>query len=365
MSDFQSLQKFACPACGADARWDPGRQSLVCPYCSTVSPARIGEDGRLAGENDLVEALRRLTPDQRGWQAATKSVRCGNCHAISVFEAKRVAQRCDFCGSPAIVPVEEQRAPIRPGGVLPFKVPVDQVREQMRRWYATRWFAPNRLRSRALTDTVHGVYLPYWTFDAQVMARWTAESGHYYYETQTYRDANGNRQTRQVRRVRWVPSSGRLSHFFDDEPVPATKGVRADLLGKIEPFPTTTELKPYDPGYLAGWVVEQYQIDLVAAAGKARATMDAKARGMCAAQVPGDTHRNLRVQAEYSSQTFKHLLVPVWLLNYQFGRKTYQVLVNGSTGAMAGDRPYSWIKIALTVLAIGLLIAVVAAVAQR
>ncbi|MBX3746781.1 MAG: zinc ribbon domain-containing protein [Verrucomicrobiae bacterium] len=365
MSDFQSIQKYACPACGADARWDAGRQLLVCPYCSTVSPARLGADGQWVGENDLVEALRQLTPDQRGWQASTKSVQCRNCHAISVFEARRVAQRCDFCGSPSIVAVEAQRAPIRPSGVLPFQVPVDAVREQMRVWYASRWFAPNRLRSRALTDTVHGVYLPYWTFDAQVMARWSAEAGHYYYETQTYRDANGNRQTRQVRRIRWVPSSGRLSHFFDDEPVPATKGVRTDLLRGIEPFPTKTELKPYDAGYLAGWVVEQYQIDLVAAARKAREAMDAKARGLCAAQVPGDTHRNLRVQADYSSQTFKHLLVPVWLLNYQFGRTTYQVLVNGSTGRIAGDRPYSWVKIVLTILAVGVLAVLAAALVQR
>lgn len=363
MAEVRAHNKFACPACGADARWDPSRQSLVCPYCSTVSPAKLADDGSLIDENDLAMAMRGLGAEQRGWQGSTRSVRCQNCNAISVFDAKRVAQRCDFCGSPAIVPVEEQSAPIRPSSLLPFKIPDVQVREQMRKWYATRWFAPNQLKARAVTDTVHGVYLPYWTFDAQAAAHWTAESGYHYYETETYRDSNGNTQTRRVQRTRWVPSSGSLDHFFDDELVSGSKGVRADLLAKIEPFPTTSELRPYDPGYVAGWVVEQYQIDLIAAAKHSRDVMDGKLRSMCASQVPGDTHRNLNVSARYSGQTFKHILAPVWLLTYMYGSRNYQVLVNGCTGAIAGDRPYSWIKIALFTLLILGIVGIVALVA--
>lgn len=359
MGEQVALKKFSCPACGADARWEPARQALVCPYCSTVSPAKLEADGSLIEESDLAAALRSLTPDQRGWQAETRSVRCQNCNAISVFNPKHVAQRCDFCGSPAIVPQESQQAPIRPSSLLPFKVPVETVREQMRQWYASRWFAPNRLKKAAVTDTVHGVYLPYWTFDAHVDASWTADSGYYYYVTEHYRDAQGNPQTRQVRKIRWVPSSGQLSHFFDDELVSASRGVHSELLAKIEPFPTTSDLKPYDPGYVAGWVVEQYQIDLVAAAQRSRDVMDGKVRSMCASQVPGDTHRNLRVSAHFSGQTFKHVLVPVWLLSYLFGRRSYQVAVNGCTGAIAGDRPYSWIKITLAILAALIVIGIV------
>ena len=119
------------------------------------------------------------------------------------------------------------------------------MRDAIRKWYGSRWFAPNRLKHAALTDTLHGIYLPYWTFDAHVDARWTAEAGHYYYETQNYTDNQGRRQTRQVRHVRWVPAAGALSHFFDDELVPGTTGVHPQLLRRIEPFPTTNELKPY------------------------------------------------------------------------------------------------------------------------
>ncbi len=150
------------------------------------------------------------------------------------------------------------------------KISETQVRDSIRRWYGSRWFAPNKLKRAALTDTVKGLYIPYWTFDAQVHADWTAESGYHYYETETYTDANGKTQTRQVQKIRWVPSSGSLDHFFDDELVPASRGVQPEMLRKIEPFPTKNELVPYNAGFLSGWVVERYQIDLVAAAKDAR-----------------------------------------------------------------------------------------------
>lgn len=349
-SEVGALRKYACAACGAEAHWNPAQKALVCPYCGTVSPAELADDGSGVRENDLATALRKLPADQRGWQTERTSVRCQSCSAISVFEPSRVGQRCDFCGSPALIPITESTRPVKPESLLPFRIDEPTVRESVRAWYRTRWFAPNRLNDRALTDTVRGAYVPYWTFDAQVAADWTADAGYYYYETETYRDSQGKLATRQVRRVRWVPASGHLDHFFDDELVPASKGADPSLLRKIEPFPTR-ELVRYDPGYLSGWVVEQYQIDLVAAAQSARQTMDQKVRAMCAGQVPGDTHRNLRVHANYSGQTFKHILVPLWLLTFNYGRKSYQVLVNGVTGRIAGRHPLSWVKILLAVLA--------------
>lgn len=352
MDEVRAQNKFHCPSCGAEAVWNPGKQMLVCAFCGTNSPMQPGEAGGEVAENCLVTALRNIDPSHRGWETATRSVKCQSCQAITVFEPSRAAQRCDFCGSASIIPVDEQVRPIRPESVLEFKVSESTVRESIRQWYGARWFAPNALGTKALTDTVTGIYIPYWTFDAQVAADWSATSGDYYYETESYTDSNGNRQTRQVRRVRWYPSSGHLDHFFDDELVPATRGVDMVLLHKVEPFPTLTELKPYNAGYLSGWIVEQYQIDLVAAAQHAQDGMQAKTRLLCSQQVPGDTHKDLQVDADFSAQTFKHVLVPVWLLSYEFHGKQFQVVVNGYTGTIAGQYPKSWVKITLLVLLI-------------
>jgi hypothetical protein len=158
-------------------------------------------DGAPSGavqEYDLVTALRNIPQSERGWEIATRSVKCKSCEAISVFKPERVAQNCDFCGSPALVDYDEIKSPIRPESVLPFKLAEGDVRDKVRAWYRSRWLAPNRFKNRAFTDTLHGVYLPYWTFDAQVSAQWTADAGHYYYTTESYRDSNGRTQTRRV-----------------------------------------------------------------------------------------------------------------------------------------------------------------------
>ena len=366
MSEVTAKSKFACPSCGGEAQWNPAKKALVCPFCGTSAPMAPPKEGELAiAEHDLVTALRSIPDDQRGWQAEKKSVKCQSCQAITVFDPTRVAQRCDFCGSSALIPFEEIKAPIRPESLLEFRMSETDVRDKVRVWYGNRWFAPNALKGRALTDTLHGVYLPYWTFDAQVHAEWTAESGYHYYETEHYTDSDGKQQSRQVQRTRWEPSSGALDHFFDDELVAASRGVQAELLRKIEPFPTTTDLKPYDPGFLSGWVVEQYQIDLIAAAQNARTAMDGKTESLCDAEVPGDTHRSLQVVPDYTAQTFKHILVPVWVLAYTYGAQSYQVVVNGYTGAMAGKHPLSWVKIVLTVLAVLVLIVIIASLSSR
>jgi hypothetical protein len=338
MPDISALDKHPCPACGAQAVWNPAKQMLVCPFCGTASPFKLDATTGAIEELDLAKAQ--------------------SCKAVSVFDPQRVGQNCDFCGSPALVDYKEIKAPIRPQSLLPFTITDSNVREQIRKWYASKWLAPNALKNKALVDRLHGVYIPYWTFDAHVVSPWTAEAGHYYYTTETYREG-GQTRTRQVRHTRWEPASGEVRHFFDDEPVPGTQGVAHHLLKQVEPFPTN-ELKPYDTSFLAGFVVEHYQIVLFDAAQRSQESMTAKVYQMSAAQIPGDTYRNLEIHPVFSGQTFKHILVPVWLLTYTFGAKVFQVIVNGVTGRMAGDYPKSWVKIALLVLLAIVVLVVVA-----
>jgi len=87
--------------------------------------------------------------------------------------------------------------------------------------------------------------------------------------------------------------------------------------------------------------------------------MHQQLEALCAQQVPGDTYRNLRIAPEYSAQTFKHILVPVWLLAYTYGAARYQVVVNGSTGTIAGQYPKSPWKILFVVLLAIVVLAIV------
>jgi len=363
MAEVSALRKHPCPECGGDAEWNASKRALACPYCGTVLPWSDGQEalGAAIQEHDLEEALANVLADGRGLKEEKKSVKCESCQAISIFDPTRAAQRCDFCGSPSIVPVEDLQDVITPESLLPAVISSTQVRDKLKEWYRSRWFAPNKLKGSALTDTLHGIYLPYWTFDAHADADWTAESGYYYYVTE--RDSEG--RTRQVRKTRWERSSGELQHFFDDDLVPGTVGVHLDLLRKVEPFPTTSdELKSYDPAYVRGWTVERYQVDLRMASERSRQQMDEAMSALCSRQVPGDTQRSLQVSTDYQGRTFKHVLVPVWLVSYNYGSKSFQVVVNGFTGNMAGEHPYSWVKILFAVLGVILLLIVIVSLSR-
>jgi hypothetical protein len=350
VSEISAVQKFPCAACGAQAEWNPAKHLLVCPFCGTESPHELNRQTGAIEELDLLAALREIPDDERGWQTPTRSVRCQSCQAVMVFEGARVGQNCEFCGSPALVSYDEVRPPIRPQSLLPFRVSDAQVRETVRHWYASKWLAPNAFKRRALVDTLHGLYIPYWTFDAHVRCPWRAQSGTYYYVQQ-----GKNR----VRRVRWTPAAGVVEHFFDDVLIAGTKGIPPNLLWQIEPFPTGG-LVPYDKGYLSGHVVEHYQVVLTDAAQQAMRNMERELRELCILQIPGDTYQNLQMQPDWSGRTFKHILVPVYLLTYVYRGKNYQAVVNAVTGRMGGTYPVSWLKVMLIVLAILMVLAILA-----
>ena len=358
---YTALEKHSCPACGAQAEWSARKHMLVCPFCGTESPAKLESDTGKIVEHDLVSALRDVPDDMRGWQTERHTVKCQSCKAITVFDPEKVGTRCDFCNSPELVDYDEIRAPIRPGSVLPFKVDRERVHATIKHWLGNRWFAPNSLKSRALVDTVHGVYVPYWTFDSEVYCPWTADAGYYYWVSESYTDAQGKRRTRQVRKTRWRPASGSINHTFDDILIAGSTGVDPKLLAKVENFPTT-ELVPYDKGYVTGWDVEHYQVVLFDAAKAARGKKHTILLGLCSSEVPGDTQRNLRIHPTYSAETFKLILAPLWLLAYDFGRKRNQVLVNGYTGAIAGTYPKSAWKIFFLVIGILAIVGIIALV---
>lgn len=348
--EVPALDKHACPACGAQAEWNPSKQLLVCPFCGTESPYAIDRAIGKVAERSLDAGLRdtAAAERERAGRDARRTVQCQSCRAIMVYDAARVGQNCEFCGSPALVAYTDIKSPIRPEGVLPFTIDRHRVRDDIRRWWRSKWLAPGRLARAALVDTVKSLYIPYWTFDARAHCPWDAEAGYYYYVDVEGRDSKGNRVIRKERRVRWEAASGVLDHTFDDELVPGTTGVDLRLLRQVEPFPTK-EIVPYDTAFLSGHVVEHYQVALTEATSESEAQMDATLRELCARQVPGDTHRNLMIHPVFSARTFKHVLVPIWLLVYAYGSRNFQVVVNGYTGRIAGKYPFSPWKVALLI----------------
>ena len=274
---------------------------------------------------------------------------CKRCGAHTTLEPHVASSSCAFCGTNAVVEAPPNANVVRPEGLLPFRVTRDTALTSFRGWLGKLWFRPNDLKSASRVSGIQGAYIPFWTFDAATHNEWTAEAGYYYYVTVEVQE-NGRMVSRQEQRVRWERAAGELDLFFDDIPVPASRGVDTTLCRQIEPFPTA-ELTPYEPSYLSGFLAEENAIDLPEALDSAKNRMRREATAACSREVPGDTQRNLSVDTVFSALAYKNALLPIWIAAYDYHGTPYRFLVNGVTGKCTGTAPWSWVKITLAVLA--------------
>lgn len=363
----QGAATFPCQQCGAALQYNASTQQMKCPYCGATQAARpqpqqqqpqYGQAPQMGGGPPPGAGIVREIPieegmamAQRGYGTPVKQVECKECGATVNVGPNDQTVKCTFCASQQVLPREAAGTNIRPESLVPFKVDKNAANSNFEKWIKGLWFRPSDLWRLAKVEQLGGVYIPFWTFDSMVHSHWSAMSGTYYYETEHYTDSQGNRQTRQVQHTRWWPSSGSRSDFYDDTIVCASKGLPEDLVDKFKTF-STRELIPYTPEYLAGWKAESYAIDLMPGWAKGQAKMASEQQSRCAGDVPGDTHRDLSVQNNFTRVTFKHVLLPIWIASFRYQDKPYQFLVNGQTGEVVGKAPWSVIKIVLFVLLI-------------
>jgi hypothetical protein len=350
-------RKFPCEGCGADLRWEPGVTALQCPYCGMAKSVAI-PTGEVT-EKEVDAALR--APRNLGWGAERKVIVCKRCGAHTTLEPHVSASSCAFCGTTAVVEAPPDPNVVRPEGLVPFRITRESALQSFRKWLHSLWLRPSDLKSSTRVESIKGAYIPFWTFDAATHSHWTAEAGYYYYVDVRVQE-NGRTVTKRERRIRWESAAGNLELFFDDVPVPASRGADTSLCQSIEPFPTA-ELTPYDPSFLSGFLAEENAIDLPEALESAKNRMRDEVRAACANQVPGDTHRNLVVHTNFSALAYKNALLPLWIAAYDYKGKPYRFLVNGATGKCAGTAPWSWVKITLLILTILTVVLIILSVA--
>ena len=308
----------------------------------------------------------RIRPEQMGQLASNAlEVQCQSCGAKSIFTPPEVAGRCDFCGVQIVAQPKSADPILTPGGLLPFCITQRQASSNIRQCLSSRWFAPNDLKRFAQPEAIHGVYLPFWTYDTNTTTYYTGQRGEHYYTTETYyeRDSQGNQvqRTRQVRHTRWYSASGTVTASFDDVLIPATVSLPSNRLVALEPW-DLNELKPYDPAFLSGFRAQRYQVDLAQGFELVKQTVAPSIERDVRNDIGGDEQRIDSLTTEYSDITFKHLLLPVYAGAYRYNSKLFQILVNGRTGEIQGERPYSFWKIALLVVSVLLVILILVAV---
>ncbi|MBX3102544.1 MAG: hypothetical protein KF690_08555 [Bacteroidetes bacterium] len=338
----------SCPQCGAQMAYDAKHLKMNCDNCGHKEDPPQSAD--LVVERDFTEAL-NLNDAPTGLNVQTKEFHCNNCGANTMVPPDTVAFSCPFCASNNVNEEAHQHRIITPSGILPFAVEKKVANLKFKEWIGKGWWYPGKLGKLARLDKMEGVYLPFWTYDADTDSSWTADAGYYYYETVSFTDSSGNRQTRQEQRVRWVPASGYYQHWFDDVTVVGSQGVPQRRVERVYPY-DLKKVVNYDTQYILGWKSEVYQKDVKEGFGMAEGIMNGYIRTEIIKQIPGDTHRNLHINTHKHDITFKHLLLPMYIAAYQYNNKSFQVLVNGQTGKISGQKPLSWMKITLAVLTV-------------
>jgi hypothetical protein len=340
---------FACTQCGAAVEFDPAAAAPRCRWCGAVVAPPAG--GAPPEELDLAAWLERAAAEAPTVERT--AVRCGRCGAESSTGPDVTATRCPFCGG-AVVAAAQSRKLIRPAALLPFAVDATRAQEAFRRWLASLWFAPSALRRLAQrVGALVGVYVPFWTFDAATTTTYDGERGDdvTVHEPVTVVEAGRHvTRSRAVTRTRWSDASGTVRRRFDDVLVPAATSLPEGLVGELQPWDLQA-LVPYDDAFLAGFRAESYTVPLPAGFERAKGVMAAAIRDDVVRDIGGDHQRVHRVETRHEGVTFKHVLLPVWLAAYRYRDRTFRFVVNARTGEVQGERPWSWVKIALAVLA--------------
>ena len=344
--------RFPCQQCGAVLHYSIGTHSLECQYCGHLNSI-AAKDVHIE-ELDFHAALRRLQTS-RQISPETNVIHCPNCAAQFALDAHIHSGECPFC-STTVVTSTSRAKPIKPKALLPFKINAQQAKQAYVAWMSKLWFAPSELKKYAREEaSLSGVYIPYWTYDSDTVTAYEGQRGDVYYVTQTVTEVvNGRRvrRRRQVPKIRWTRVSGRTARHFDDVLVGATQTLPRKITDWLEPW-DLENLVPYTEEYLSGFSSEVYQVELDQGFNHAQANMDRIIRTDVGSAIGGDQQRIGRLQTSHSDTTFKHVLLPLWNAAFEFRGKTYRFVVNGRTGKVRGERPYSVIKIAMAAVAGG------------
>jgi DNA-directed RNA polymerase subunit RPC12/RpoP len=330
-----------CPSCGGTMDYDPATGGLHCPFCDHRQAITYAPDQQTrAAELDFATAEQTGNCD---WGRETKAIICKNCGAESVYDALVISNECPYCGSNQVME-EKGKNTLAPNGVVPFRVDIQRAGSLFVGWIRKKIFCPKAAKEKAKPESFTGVYLPYWTFDANTTSRY---AGRYGIDRTVRKDGN----TKVI--TDWYQMSGVHEEFINDQLVIATDRHEPGLLSRIEPFNTEDNMA-YRPEFVAGFVAERYSIGLKDAWKRA---MDA-IRNVLTGHIRDEVRvrKNAsrvsveRLETDYRNVTYKYLLLPVWLSSFQYGGKTYQFMINGQTGKVGGKAPVSPLRVAIAVL---------------
>ena len=349
----ESSPTLTCRGCGARLAYLPGTRSLTCEYCGTTNP--ITDHAEPLTEIDYEPFLAEQYAREERMEVVT--VRCDGCGAMVTLDPLVTSDRCPYCATALVVAGGSTSTLLKPGALAPFIVNHKKAQAQFKRWLNSLWFAPSDLKSKHHRETLTGVYLPYWTFDAATSSHYRGERGDHY----TGMESRLSGQPRQARHTRWTSVANQVDLDFDDVAVPAARSLDSAQLRNLGPW-NLKELVPFHEDYIRGFRAQAYEVALPDGLKAARTLMEREIRDAVRRDIGGDEQRIHSVETALRNVTFKHVLLPIWVSSFRYNGKVYRFLINGQSGEVQGKRPISWFKVIRALLGIAAAIFILVAI---
>lgn len=339
-----------CPNCGATVVYDPETLAMSCPFCGYSRQLPRPEDnGQDVEELDFSTAKNRESLD---WGKSKKSLVCKNCGAETIMDSADTAQCCPYCGSTQVMPVDNDEDVIAPGGVVPFEITKEKATQLFKSWMKGKLFAPNDAKKSCEAKNFSGIYLPYWTYDSQTTSPYEVKLGF------NSTDSDGHTTTS------YKTYRGIYERFIDDETVYASKKTTNRFIKVASTF-DFSKLRKYSPEFIAGFLAERYTIGLDEGWDIAKEQIKIKLKNEIGSMEKkrhhADSVSKVTFNTAYSKVTYKYVLAPIWIANFKFKEKVYNIVVNGQNGQIRGEAPVSPIKVIIAIILAILAIMIVCA----
>ncbi|MDP5170559.1 MAG: hypothetical protein NWR72_09955 [Bacteroidia bacterium] len=339
----------ACPKCGKQLLYGAGKKELTCKGC--------GYKRILQNDSDQI-LERKLTAGvsfdgfARGMGDQVSACACETCKATLAVHDNHKLQRCPICAASPLKPIEVPTDALEPKELLPFTLPRHRARSILRKYLRKRrwWLLPPAIFQMLRDDRLQQLYIPAYLLEAYVRASWKAKAG--------YRIPVAGKGQIEEREV-WEPVSGYWENLFENQFQFVSPKVDSKLFALINDY-SFGELVNYDPRYLDAFPAEIATKDPKASLGEFEKSLDELIKATATQKIKGEKVNELKVISDKEALTFRHVLLPVWMSSFSYFGKTYQFLINGRSGKIAGDKPLSPYRIGLLLaLIIATLVALV------
>jgi hypothetical protein len=281
------------------------------------------------------------------------------CHTCDAAVDKKVfALNCRTCGE-LLVRASDLGERARPDALLPFAIDENTARAAFATWVSSRRFAPRTLREIRQPRMVEGVFLPFWSYSARTASQYIGQRGETKHRQVMRTRSTGDGKTETYwdteTYTKWYDVAGEISRRFEGLLVPGC----SPLAEKIPTWPLGGTV-PFTGDGGEGRRVIAYDVEPEAGFERARQTMADQIEQDARDDIGGDHQRVRDVRTRYADPAYTLFVLPAWLVSYTHEKRTWSALVNGATGEIVGDRPYSPAKILslIAVLTVALVVVV-------